>query len=82
MNCGVGRKCGSDPVLLWLWCRQAATGSIEPLAWKPPYAVGAALENIHTHKKKRKRKCSLHKTAFKRHEALFCYTAHSCNFTL
>ena len=33
-----------DLVLLWLWCRPAATALIRPLAWEPPYAVGAALE--------------------------------------
>mgnify|MGYP007088182029 CR=1 FL=1 len=27
----------------WLWCRPAATAPIEPLAWEPPYAAGAAL---------------------------------------
>ena len=44
MSCGVGHRCGSDPILLWLWCRPAATALIIPLAWEPPYAVGAALE--------------------------------------
>ena len=24
LSCGVGCRCGSDPVLLWLWCRTAA----------------------------------------------------------
>ena len=33
-----------DPALLWLWCRPAATAPIRPLAWKHPYAVGAALK--------------------------------------
>ena len=33
-----------DPVLLWLWHRLAATAPIRPLAWDPPYAIGAALE--------------------------------------
>ena len=28
MICGVGHRCGSDPVLLWLWCRPAATALI------------------------------------------------------
>ena len=30
--------------LLWLWGRPAALALIRPLAWEPPYAVGAALE--------------------------------------
>ena len=33
-----------DPVLLWLWCRLAATAPTGPLAWEPPYAMGAAQE--------------------------------------
>ena len=44
MSCGVGCRRGSDPALLWLWCRLAATAPIKPLAWEPPYALGAALE--------------------------------------
>ena len=44
MSCGVGRRLGSDPALLWLWCKPAAVASIQPVAWEPPYAVGAALE--------------------------------------
>ena len=42
MSCGVGPRRCSDPVLLWLWCRPAATAPIQPLAWEPPYAAGAA----------------------------------------
>ena len=44
MNCPVGRRCSSDPELLWLWCRLATTVPIIPLAWEPPYAAGAALK--------------------------------------
>ena len=33
-----------DPVLLWLWCRPAATALIQPLAWEPPYASDVALK--------------------------------------
>ena len=40
MSCGVGCRCGSDPELLWLWCRPAAP--IQPLAWELPYASGVA----------------------------------------
>ena len=43
MSCGVGRRCGSDLALLWLWRRPVATAPIGPLAWDPPYAEGAAL---------------------------------------
>ena len=44
MSCGVGRRHGLDPELLWLWHRSVATAPIRPLAWEPPYAKGAALE--------------------------------------
>ena len=27
--------------MLWLWHRPAATAPIQPLAWEPPYAMGA-----------------------------------------
>ena len=33
-----------DPTLLWLWRRLVATAPIQPLAWKPPYATGTALD--------------------------------------
>ena len=45
MSCGVGRRRSSDPALLWLWCRPAATAPIQLLAWEIPYAVGAALKS-------------------------------------
>ena len=54
--CGVGHRCGSDPALLWLWYRPAATAPIRPLAQEPPYAVGVALQR----KKKKVRKISGH----------------------
>ena len=44
MSCGVDRRLGSDLALLGLWCRLAAVAMIQPLAWEPPYAVGAALK--------------------------------------
>ena len=44
MNCGVGCRCGSDPELLWLWCRLAATALIRPLASELAYALGVALK--------------------------------------
>ena len=43
MCCGVGHKCSSDLALLWLWCRLAAAGPIQPLVWELPYASGSAL---------------------------------------
>ena len=56
MSCGVGRRCGLDLVLLWLWCRVTAVAPIRLLAWEPPYAMGAALEET---KKKKKRSIAL-----------------------
>ena len=50
MSCDVGHRHGSDPTLLWQWCRPAAAAPIRPLAWKLPYAAGSALK-----KKKRQR---------------------------
>ena len=44
MSCGIGCRCGSDPTLLWLWCRPAAAAPIQPLAWKLPYPLGVALK--------------------------------------
>ena len=54
MSCGVGCRPGSDPALLWLWHRPAATALIRPLGWELPYATGAATEK--TKKKKKKKK--------------------------
>ena len=55
MSCGVGCRRGSDPELLWLWCRLAATAPIRPLAWEPPYAAEAAQEMAKRQKKKKKK---------------------------
>ena len=58
MSCGVDCRSGSDPPLLWLWRRPAATVPIGPLAWEHPYAVGSALEKAKRQKKKKKKKFS------------------------
>ena len=44
-------------MLLWLWCRLAATALIGPLAWKLSYAVGVALKRQKDKKKKKKKVC-------------------------
>ena len=44
-------RSGSDPELLWLWCRAATAALIRPLAWEPPYTEGVALR-----KEKKERK--------------------------
>jgi len=54
VSCGVGHRCGSDPKLLWLWYRPVATALIRPLAWEPPYAMGAGQEMAKRQKKKKK----------------------------
>ena len=54
MSCGVGRRRGSDPELLWLWCRPVGTAQIRPIAWEPPYAAAAALEKAKRQKEKKK----------------------------
>ena len=51
MNCGVGCRRSSDPKLLWLWRRPPFVAPIRPLAWEPPYAIGAPLK-----RKKKKKK--------------------------
>ena len=51
---GVCHRCGLDPELLCLWCRPAAVAPIRPVAWEPPYAVGAAQK---AKKKKKKKSC-------------------------
>ena len=55
MSCGVVHRHSSDPMLLWLWHRLAATAPIQPLAWEPPYAMGVALEKVKRQKKEKKR---------------------------
>ena len=54
MSCGVGHRCGSDLMLLWLWCRPAAVAQIGPLAWEPPCATGVALKKQKQTNKKTK----------------------------
>ena len=42
MNCGIGCRCSSDPVLLWP--RPAPAAPILPLSWGLPYTVGVAIK--------------------------------------
>ena len=42
MSCSVHHRRGSDPALLWLWCRPAAIALSQPPAWELPYAAGVA----------------------------------------
>ena len=54
----VGRRCGSDLVLLWLWFRPATRDLIQLPAWEPPSATPAILK-----KKKKKKKGYIWKRA-------------------
>ena len=66
MSCDAGRRRGSDPVWLWLWCRPVATAPIRPLAWEPSHATGVALEKAKRPKKqKQKQKRLLPSSDFK-----------------
>ena len=56
MSYGVDLRRDSDPELLWLWRRPAATSLIRPLAWEPPHAAGSALEKAKSQKAKKKKK--------------------------
>ena len=58
MSCGIGCRCGSDPVLLWLWCSPVAVAPIRPLAWEPSHATSVALKR----KKKKKIQCKAART--------------------
>ena len=44
MSRGVGCRRSSDPALPCQQCRPAAAAPVQPLAWEPLYAVGAALK--------------------------------------
>ena len=56
MSCGVGHRHSSDPELLWLWRRPAATAPTGLLVWETPYAEGAALKKDKKRPKKKKKK--------------------------
>ena len=71
MSCGVGSRRDSDPALLWLWRRLAATPLIRPLAWEPPYAAGVALEKGKRQKKKKKKKKKRKKEKKKKEKILW-----------
>ena len=52
MSCGVGRRRGLDPELLWLWKGLAAVAPSRPPILELPYASGMALKNSKKEKKK------------------------------
>ena len=65
MSYGVGCRCGSHPMLLWLWHRLVATALIRPLPWEPPHASGVAPKKTKKKKKKKKKKNSGAKKIFR-----------------
>ena len=69
ISCGIGRRHGSDPKLLWLWCRPMTAAPVWPLAWEFPYASGAALKSKQT---KKNQKTSYSKEIFK--STLWCFS--------
>ena len=57
MTCAVGHRYGSNPEVLWLWCRLATSAPIRPLAWESPCATGSGpKKGKKTKKKERKKK--------------------------
>jgi len=71
MSCGVGRRRGLDPVLLWLWCWLVAAAPITPPAWEPPYAMCVALEKTKKEKKTKKERKKKKKERKKEKARLF-----------
>ena len=65
MSYGVGHRRGSDPKLLWLWCRPAAIAPIPTLAGELRYAAGVTL-------KSNKQKTNKHKIKKKQHFRSSC----------
>ena len=51
MSCGVGQRCSSDLVLLWLWRGLTSVAPVQPLARELPYAKVVTLK-----RKKEKKK--------------------------
>ena len=57
MSCGTSCRCDSDPALLCLWHRPAATAPVQPLVKNTPYAVRVALKSKNkTHKQNKTNK--------------------------
>ena len=67
MSCGVGFRRGLDLALLW--CRPVAVASIQPLAWKLPCAIGAALKGK---KKKKEKKTQIYCNIYSANISTFC----------
>ena len=64
MSCGVGHRCGLDPVWLWLWWMPTAAAPSQSLAWELPHAWVQPLKA-----KKKKKKVQAHRGKKKSHSA-------------
>ena len=51
ISCGIGCRCGSDLVLLWLWCRPELW-LIQPLVQELPDAANVSVKRKRKKKKK------------------------------
>ena len=51
MSCAIGCRCGSTPVLLWLWCKPVAIALIQPPSMETSVCLGCGLKKT---KKKKK----------------------------
>ena len=56
VSSGVGRRPGSEPTLLCLWCRREVVALIQPVAWELPHAAGV-VQKKKKKKKERKKSC-------------------------
>ena len=64
---GIGRGCGLDLVLPWLWHRPAAVTLIQPLALELRYAADAAVKR----KRKKKNEAKLNVSQVRNQGVLF-----------
>ena len=74
MSCGVGRRRGTDPELLWLWRRLAATALIRPLA------LGTSIRRGFGHKNNTKPKHPLKNKTKKKNRVCVCVCVCVCVF--
>ena len=67
--------------MLWLWRRLVATALIQPLAWEPPYAAGAAQEIATTTTTTKRQKTKKTKKKKKKKKRYMCRGAVEMNPT-
>ena len=79
VSCRVSPRQGLDLALLWLWYRPMATALIQPVSWKPLYAMGAALKR---QKKKKRTGSSIPQNILFIHRYLLCNCQVLCTTTI